>query len=132
MRCSHCGLCCTETEMLLSEADVRRLIKDRIRKKHFTKRGNDGYLKLRNKRGYCFFYDTKTAQCSAYRSRPEGCRLYPIVMSIGEGIVVDDLCPMKDSIGEQELRKKGERVVKLLSKIDKEAADRRRSLVVSY
>jgi Fe-S-cluster containining protein len=36
MRCSHCGLCCEETEMELSIKDINRLEKAGYRREKFT------------------------------------------------------------------------------------------------
>jgi hypothetical protein len=42
-----------------------------------------------------------------------------------EGIVVDDLCPMKNTILESELKKKGKEVMELIQRIDSEATSHR-------
>ena len=42
-----------------------------------------------------------------------------------EGVVVDNICPMQDTVQRAELRRKGSRVVKLLKEIDSEAEARR-------
>jgi Fe-S-cluster containining protein len=121
MRCSHCGLCCTETEMLLSETDVERLIKNGFEEKQFVRRDKKGYLRLRNRQRYCTFYDARLRRCRVYRRRPEGCRLYPVIYSVEDGVIVDDLCLVKDTISRDELKLKGRKVVKLLARIDLEA-----------
>ena len=59
MRCSHCGICCTETEMLLSNEDIKRLEKRGFHKKYFVKIFKDGYAQLKNRNGYCVFYDSE-------------------------------------------------------------------------
>ena len=46
--------------------------------------------------------------------------------SEGIGVIVDDVCPMKDTVTEAELKKKGREVVKLLKRID---AEQRRGLL---
>ena len=53
--------------------------------------------------------------------RPLGCRVYPIIYSVDEGIVVDDLCPMQHTVTGSELKKKGRIVTRLLQRIDSEA-----------
>jgi len=56
-----------------------------------------------------------------YKYRPLGCRIYPIIFSEDEGIIVDDLCPMKDTVSKSEVKKKGMLLVRLLRKLDEEA-----------
>jgi len=38
---------------------------------------------------------------------PLGCRVYPVICSEQEGIVVDDLCPMKSTVSRIELDGEG-------------------------
>jgi Fe-S-cluster containining protein len=121
MRCSHCGVCCQETEMPLSDEDVRLLEKTGYPKEKFARRDERGYLLLRNKRGHCFFYDMTKRLCSVYSIRPQGCRTYPVVCTDENTVLVDDLCPRKRTVSEKELRRKGEEVLKLVQKIDSQA-----------
>ena len=125
MRCSHCDLCCKETEMLLSNEDVRLLEEAGQDKDRFARCDKHGYVFLRNYRGYCFFYDATKHRCRAYSVRPLGCRLYPVVCSDENAIFVDDLCPMGRTVSSEELRKKGLDVVELVRRIDLEAKTRR-------
>lgn len=121
MHCSHCGVCCQQTEMLLSEQDAARLEKAGFHLNEFQRHDRQGYTKLRNQKGYCFFYDTKKRRCRAYKVRPEGCRLYPVIHSVEDGIIVDDLCPMRSTVSSNETNAKGRKVLKLLDIIDSEA-----------
>jgi Fe-S-cluster containining protein len=125
MRCSHCGLCCEKTEMLLSSADVKRLERLACRQE-FARSGKHGYVRLKNRRGFCVFYDVEKCRCTIYGHRPLGCRIYPVIFSEFEGVVVDDLCPMKDTISRSELKRKGKEVMQLLRRIDSEAASHRK------
>lgn len=125
MRCSDCGICCTETEMLLSNEDIKRLEKRGFHKKYFMKIDKNGYALLKNRNGYCVFYDTKGHQCSVYVDRPAGCSVYPVIVDEDVGVIVDDICPEKDSITQQEKEDKGKAVIKLLEVIDAEAEARR-------
>jgi uncharacterized protein len=125
MRCSHCGICCTETEMLLSNEDIKRLEKKGFHKKYFVKIGKDGYAQLKNRNGYCVFYDLEKRQCSVYADKPSGCGVYPVILDEGVGIIIDDICPDKLSITIEEKEEKGKVVVKLLEVIDAEAEARR-------
>jgi hypothetical protein len=47
-----------------------------------------------------------------------------VIYSEEEGIIVDELCPMKNTISKMELRTKGKKVMKLLQIIDSETASR--------
>src|SRR5208283_1284125 len=125
MRCSNCGVCCTETEMLLSEKDITRLVNKGFSKNYFVKYDKQGYAQLKNREGYCVFYDPKKRQCSVYVDKPSGCWIYPVVLDEEKGIILDDICQSRNTITEREKKIKGKRVIKLLDKIDSEAANRR-------
>ena len=124
MRCSHCGVCCEETEMLLCEEDIKRLERAGYVKKKFVRLDKQGYAKLRNVRGYCFFYDAETHRCNAYELRPLGCRIYPVIYGEEDAIVTDDLCPEKHTVSDKEMAEKGKKVTRLLARIDLEAKSR--------
>jgi Fe-S-cluster containining protein len=111
--------------MLLSETDIKRLERAGYARPDFVQCNKQGFVQLRNKRGYCIFYDMKKHRCRVYRIRPSGCRIYPVLLSEQEGIVADDLCPMRDTLSKAEIESKGRRVIKLLGIIDREAEKRR-------
>ena len=125
MRCSNCGVCCTETEMLLSEKDITRLVKKGFSKNYFVKYDKQGYAQLKNREGYCVFYDPKKRQCNVYTDRPSGCRVYPVILDEEKGIVLDNICDSRNTITEREKKIKGKKVIRLLERIDSEAANRR-------
>ncbi len=125
MRCSNCGVCCTETEMLLSEKDIKRLEARGYRKTEFVHFDRQGYATLKNRNGYCIFYDSVKRQCSVYDFRPSGCRVYPVIVDEEQGVVLDTICESRGSITQQEKHLKGKRVVRLLKVIDLEASKRR-------
>jgi len=125
MRCSNCGVCCTETEMLLSKKDINRLVQKGFSETYFVKYDEQGYAQLKNREGYCVFYDRKNHQCSVYVDKPTGCRIYPVILDEEKGIILDDICHFRNTITEKEKNLKGKRVIKLLEKIDYEAANRR-------
>ena len=125
MRCSKCGVCCTKTEMLLSEEDVERLVKAGFVREFFVREVDDGYLQLRNRRGFCVFYDSKKHHCRVYEDRPAGCRVYPVILEDKSGVILDDICPDRKTVSVEEKAVKAEEVVKLLNRIDEEAAKRR-------
>jgi uncharacterized protein len=128
MRCSNCGLCCTETEMLLAVKDIRRLEKKGYNNNYFTEFDKQGYAMLKNRDGYCVFYDLKGRRCNVYADRPSGCRVYPVILDEEKGIVFDDICDSCVSISLKEKKVRGKKVIKLLEEIDAEA-ENRRSLV---
>jgi Fe-S-cluster containining protein len=121
MRCLRCSVCCTKTEMLLSKQDIKRLENKGYRKKSFARYDKEGYAILRNRQGYCVFYNPKKPQCNIYADRPAGCRVYPVILDEDIGIIIDHICPAKRTITEEEKTRKGKRVLKLLEKIDQEA-----------
>jgi Fe-S-cluster containining protein len=126
MRCSNCGVCCTETEMLLSKKDINRLEKIGFSQNQFVAFDKHGYAQLRNREGYCFFYDWLNHQCSVYVERPAGCRVYPVILDEATGIILDNICESRKSITQSEKNLKGKRVIRLLEIIDSEAHERRK------
>ena len=127
MRCLRCGFCCRETEMLLSEKDIKRLEMKGYHRDFFIRFNSEGYATLRNCHDFCVFYDAKNRQCKVRAHRPLGCRIYPVIYDEDKGIVVDDICPSRGSVTEKQKTKKGEKVLKLLATIDTEAKNRRLS-----
>jgi len=124
MRCSNCGVCCTETEMLLSKKDIKRLEKIGFSKNLFVVFDKHGYAQLRNREGYCFFYNRLNHQCSVYVERPSGCRVYPVILDEDKGIILDSICESRKSITQSEKNLKSKRVIRLLEIIDSEALER--------
>jgi Fe-S-cluster containining protein len=121
MRCSNCGLCCKETEMELSDDDVKRLEGAGYRRVEFAVLDHEA-VRLRNVDGRCYFYSLAEKNCRAYENRPLGCALYPVVYLPHKGAIVDELCPMGHTISEKELKVKARILVKLLKRMDKERA----------
>jgi len=121
VRCSNCGICCEETMMELSSEDIERLEEMGYRLEEFAVI-DDGVTRLRNIDGYCYFYSRADMKCQVYEKRPMGCYLYPVVYLENEGAMVDELCPMGQTISEQELRTKGKILGKLLKKMENESA----------
>jgi Fe-S-cluster containining protein len=114
--------------MLLSQEDITRLKTAGYPPEKFQRDDRQGYSKLRNRKGYCFFYDVKKRRCKAYRLRPQGCRLYPVISSVEDGMIIDELCPMGNTVSRKEIEAKGKKVVKLLALVDQEAQDWKKSL----
>jgi len=111
--------------MLLSQNDIVRLTKLGFSKRYFVRFDKQGYAFLKNMDGYCVFYDRNRHQCSIYVNRPGGCQVYPVILDEEVGIILDELCPERDTILDKEKRVKGKRVMKLLQEIDTEAGKRR-------
>jgi len=115
--------------MELSSKDVERLEGTGYRREEFAFI-DDGVTRLRNVDGCCYFYSLADKKCRVYGKRPLGCYLYPVVYLVMRvpwlmtyvqwGAMVDDLCPMGQTISEQELRTKAKILVKLLQKMDNE------------
>jgi uncharacterized protein len=120
MDCSHCGVCCTETEMLLCKEDIKRLQKKGYNKKYFLRYDKAGYAMLRNRNGYCVFYDLEKHRCSVYVDKPQGCTVYPVILDVEVGIIIDGICNAQSTISDEEKAEKGKIVIKLLQKIDSE------------
>jgi len=124
MDCSNCGVCCTETEMLLSKKDIKRLEKRGFYQKQFVNFDKKGYAVLKNHAGYCVFYDLKNRKCRVYEDRPSGCRVYPVIFDEETGIILDDICQSRNTITLEEKKLKGKKVIRLLEIIDFEASER--------
>ncbi len=92
----------------------------------FVRYDQHGFAMLKNTRGYCVFYDLKKHRCKVYVMRPMGCRIYPVIYSEDEGVIVDDLCPEANTISEIEKDQKSKKLIKLLDSIDSEAEERSR------
>ena len=89
-----CLECCRETNMILTNKDVRRIHQLGFDEGVFSRK-QDGWLRLTNHQGKCVFHNG--ARCVIYEQRPEGCRLYPIVFDKGERCaILDEGCPHRD------------------------------------
>lgn len=127
MRCLRCGICCKETEMLLSEKDIKQLEKKGYIREFFVRFDNEGYAILRNQGGYCVFYNKKNGKCKVRSSRPLGCRIYPVIYDETKGVTIDTICPNRTTMTKKQKAKRGQKVIKLLKIIDDEAEQRHQS-----
>jgi Fe-S-cluster containining protein len=105
--------------MELSRDDIKRLEEAGYRLEEFAVIDNS-VIRLRNVGGFCYFYSLAEKKCRIYGKRPLGCYLYPVVYLMNEGAIVDELCPMGETISEQELRRKEKILIKLLKNVDNE------------
>ncbi len=110
-----CHLCCLETEMILTESDIRRLESLGYRREDFSElRG--GFIRLKNVDGKCYFL--KNGMCSVYEHRPLGCRAYPVIYDLDAGkCVLDEYCPATHTVSEQEFREKCNLAVKVVGEL---------------
>jgi Fe-S-cluster containining protein len=108
--------------MMLSDADIERLERIGYDRLKFARFDGHGFVRLRNRGGFCVFYDVERRRCGVYERRPLGCRIYPVIYSEQEGIVLDPLCPMRSTVSRIELGRKGKNLMELLQRIDVEAA----------
>ncbi len=98
-----CYECCKDTEMQLSQDDIKRLEKLGYRREEFSIEV-DGIRILKNVDGVCFFL--KNGRCTVYDTRPVGCRLYPVVYNVDTGrATVHDFCPLSQTISRKEVKK---------------------------
>ncbi|MCL2359003.1 MAG: YkgJ family cysteine cluster protein [Candidatus Bathyarchaeota archaeon] len=110
--------------MLLSKKDIKRLAQKGYTPSRFVRYDKQGYATLKNHGGYCIFYDPKNHRCNVYVDRPDGCRVYPVIVDEEKGIVLDTICNSRQTISEAEKSIKGKRVIRLLEIIDSEAIKR--------
>jgi len=110
----YCGKCCYNTEMVLTEEDIKRIAGLGYPEEYFVDL-TGSFPKLRNVNGHCVFLDEETGKCLIYDRRPLGCRLYPLVYDAKEGkVTVDSLCPKAKEISKETIRKY-EKIVKMLA-----------------
>ena len=103
-----CSACCHDVEMLLTEADVRRITAMR-HGLDFWFTAEDGHRQLRTRDGPaakggtgkpCVFLAPE-GTCTIHAARPEGCRLYPAVVdqeaTAANAVHLDvEFCPHTD------------------------------------
>ncbi len=117
LRCAEisCCRCCYETEMPLSEKDVRRIEKLGYSRDEFST-VVDGVRVLRNVNGRCYFL--KDCKCSIYSCRPLGCRIYPVIYDVERRkAVVHDFCPLAKEVKLSTIKKVERAIVKHLKEI---------------
>ena len=87
---NDCHRCCLDTRMTLTEADRERLDAAGCRDFFFV--NDDDDLQLVNVDGHCIFL--VDGLCSVHEDRPEGCRLYPLILDLSvDRVVLDAFCP---------------------------------------
>jgi Fe-S-cluster containining protein len=108
--------------MVLSKEDTERLERAGFNREDFAVTGRDGLTRLRNVGEWCYFYDSEEKKCQVYECRPLGCFIYPVIYSNDEGVITDEICPMRHTISKRELKMKGQILLRHLKKIMSEVA----------
>jgi Fe-S-cluster containining protein len=87
---NDCHICCLDTRMTLTEADAARLEAAGYEDFYFVNDDHD--LQLLNVDRHCIFL--VEGRCSVHDDRPEGCRLYPLILDLSvDRVVLDAVCP---------------------------------------
>lgn len=113
--------------MPLTEADIARLEALGHRREDFAMPGEHGWLQLRTRDAPagtttrpCVFL--RDGRCSVYAERPQGCRVYPLVLD-GDGRLVRDVdCPFRDEFPLDPAAKR--RISRIVLTLDREAGRR--------
>lgn len=97
-KCRDCGICCLNTDMILSEQDISLILKscasNDLRREDFIFRNKRGHFQLKGIENHCVFFDTITKTCKIYYARPQGCRFYPLIYDYDKKkCVFDKDCP---------------------------------------
>ena len=80
--------------MLLSHQDIERIKRLGFNTDFFVTERN-GWLQLKNQDGRCVFHSG--IMCTIYETRPDGCKLYPIIYDNDKKYAVFDKdCPQRD------------------------------------
>ncbi len=95
--CQECGLCCLNTEMFISESEIKTILqklKREVKSSDFCFLNKDGFYQLKNVKGACYFFNKHNCTCKIYGIRPKGCQYYPLVYDTYKKICdIDKDCP---------------------------------------
>ncbi len=122
---NQCSKCCRETEMPLSKADITRLEAAGYDRTIFSKVMPDNSVRLSNSDEFnaCVFLDTDSSDlhapgiCQVWDIRPEGCRIYPLVLDDLDNPFLDELCPHRDAFPDPPMGLRG-RLLALAQELD--------------
>ncbi len=116
----HCVACCIETEMPLTDDDLKDIEKLGFKREDFTVKA-EGENRLKNKGGQCFFLEE--GRCRIYECRPQGCRMYPLIYDVDlHKFVFDSVCPHSAEF--KTTREDKDSLKHLIRKLEREAAKR--------
>lgn len=119
-----CTLCCRDTNMPLTLADIDRLTSLGYRADDFSEADEEeGYLRLHNtEEGACFFLE-ESGRCRVQAEKPEGCRLYPFIFDEDDDRVIrDGICPFNREF--EPTPDVEAKVRELIGRLEREAAAR--------
>jgi Fe-S-cluster containining protein len=112
----RCVKCCLNREMPLSSSDIRQMRSLGFSKSFFIVKRN-GKRQLKNSAGRRIFHNGR--RCTIYNDRPEGCRLYPIILCEDTGeTALDSYFPHHGKF--QVTPSISREVIKLVRKLDVE------------
>jgi len=112
--------------MMLSQKDIENITSLEHNQDDFCFLDIDGYYKLRNIDGQCFFL--KDNKCIIYSHRPQGCRFYPIIFDQNQNkAILDDDCPLINTIQNKTILNFNKDLQKFISKLIKEKILRKKS-----
>ncbi|MCS7102349.1 MAG: YkgJ family cysteine cluster protein [Candidatus Korarchaeum sp.] len=116
MQCSDgCYACCLETEMILTEGDLKRIESLGYRREDFSE-FRSGFIRLKNVEGKCYFLSE--GRCMIYESRPLGCEAYPVVFNVTtRSCELDYSCPAIDTVGRKEFQNKCRIVTRIIKEL---------------
>ncbi|MFX1371785.1 MAG: YkgJ family cysteine cluster protein [Promethearchaeota archaeon] len=96
-KCESCGKCCINTEMILSQQDIDLIIQNypkKLEEEEFIFKNQNGFFQLKNSIEKCVFFDNNLMKCKIYKSRPQGCRFYPMIYDTSKKkCTLDKDCP---------------------------------------
>jgi Fe-S-cluster containining protein len=120
-RSHRCVTCCIETEMPLTDNDLKAIEKLGFKREDFVVLVDDE-THLKNIDRRCFFLSGDS--CMIYGNRPEGCRIYPLVYDVDmHKFIFDPVCPHSKEF--KVTRKDKDRLKHLIRKLERESAKRK-------
>lgn len=111
--------------MILSNEDITRIAALGFEKKDFCYLDDQGFYRLRNINGVCFFLKNK--KCIIYEHRPTGCRFYPIIFDFENDQAMLDLeCPLNKEVSQKRVDQFEEKLRDFIFQLFHERVERER------
>ncbi len=105
--------------MILTKEDVKAILALGYKLEDFSEY-RDGYLRLKNLDGRCFFLNER-GHCKIYERRPIGCRAYPVVYDVErKRCKIDEECPARNTVEPEEFSEKCRLVLRALPQLLRE------------